>query len=337
MTGTRTPVFVLSGFLGSGKTTLLHHWLKSPEFKDTAVIVNEAGAVQIDGVLVGHASENVRIIEGGCVCCTVLDDLGETLADLLDARDDGRIPCFSRIVIETSGLADPTPVAASLLRDPRVSASVRHGGSVTVVDAVNGINNLSKFDQAQAQVRHADWIIVSKTECATSDEVCAVTDSIRALNPHATTFMSSRECPSDAGFLIARPLLGRFRPTAQGSGIVGVQSGSPLTHGETLKAHAFSFDGPVDGASVIEALDLMEQLFEGRIVRSKSLFRDQRTGLGYAIHCVHGVIDQAETVVFPDDTQTGIVVFTESDHPDYERLLSLISPFVRVGTVGRVV
>lgn len=87
---------------------------------------------------------------------------------------------------------------------------------------------------------------------------------------------------------------------------------------------------------MIEALDLMEQIFAGRIVRSKSLFRDQRTGLGYAIHCVHGVIDQAEEVVFPDGTQTGIVVFTESGHPDCNRLLSLISPFVRVQTAGEV-
>lgn len=222
MTSTRTPVFVLSGFLGSGKTTLLHHWLKSPEFKDTAVIVNEAGAVQIDGVLVGHASENVRIIEGGCVCCTVLDDLGETLADLLQARDDGRIPGFSRIVIETSGLADPTPVAASLLRDPRVSASVHHGGSVTVVDGVNGINNLSKFDQAQAQVRHADWIIVTKAECVTPPELSVITNSIQTLNPHAKTFISSRARPSDPGFLKARPFLGKFRPMIPVSGIAGV-------------------------------------------------------------------------------------------------------------------
>lgn len=333
---TRAPVFVLSGFLGSGKTTLLHHWLKSPEFKDTAVIVNEAGAVQIDGVLVGQASENVRIIEGGCVCCTVLDDLGETLSDLLDARNEGRIPGFSRIVVETSGLADPTPVAASLLRDPRVSTLVRHGGSVTVVDALNGINNLTKFDQAQAQVRHADWIIVTKSECVTQVDLSAITDAVRVLNPHAKTFMSSRERPSDPGFLKARAFLGKFKPTLSKSGIGGAQTSSQLTHGETLKAHAFSFNGPVDGASVIEVLDLMEQIFEGRIVRSKSLFRDQRTGLGYAIHCVHGVIDQAEEVMFPDGTQTGIVVFTESDHPDRKRLLSLISPFVRVDAVGEV-
>src|SRR5271155_6101814 len=139
------PTTVLTGFLGSGKTTLLRRALADPRFTDTAVIVNEIGAVAIDHYLVDFVEGAVLELPGGCLCCAVREDLARTLRSLLDRREAGEIRQFRRIVIETTGLADPAPILFTLGADPMLDHSLHLARVVTLVDAVNGADSLDRF------------------------------------------------------------------------------------------------------------------------------------------------------------------------------------------------
>lgn len=331
MNAGRLPVFLLTGFLGSGKTTLLRAWLKHPSLADTAVVINEAGTVGIDGVLVGRANENVRVIEGGCVCCTVLDDLGAAIAALLDARDAGQVPMFARLLVETSGMADPGPVAASLLRDARVSSRVRHGGTIVVVDGVNGAGLIDRFPEARAQLRLADEVILTKSDLDGGTGRDAIEDAVAAVNPAAARRWSSRSAPAIPAMAYrAVAKEGHFRPAADAPQATFAAGTARPHERSSLQAHAFRFAGPVHGADLVEAIDLMEQLFQGGVVRSKSLFRDCRTGVGYALHSVQGILD-IEEVEFGKDEAAGLVVFTQTI--PRERLHRLFAPFIPVANL----
>src|SRR6266568_160877 len=177
------PVTVLTGFLGSGKTTLLRRALTAPEFSDTAVVINEIGEIAIDHYLVDFVEGSVLELPGGCLCCAVREDLAETLRSLIERRDLGEIRRFRRIVIETSGLADPAPVLFTLGTDPMLDQRLRLGRVVTLVDAVTGAATLDRFAEAARQAAVADALVVSKTDLAPfGPELAARLD---ALNPGA--------------------------------------------------------------------------------------------------------------------------------------------------------
>src|SRR5437660_6774591 len=145
------PVTVLTGFLGSGKTTLLRRALTAPEFSDTAVIINEIGEIAIDHYLVDFVAGDVLELPGGCLCCAVREDLAQTLRALIERRDAGEIRRFRRIVVETSGLADPAPILFTLGADPMLDHRLRLGRVVTVVDAVTGAATLARVAEAARQ------------------------------------------------------------------------------------------------------------------------------------------------------------------------------------------
>src|SRR5947209_6191176 len=130
----RIPVTLLTGFLGSGKTTVLNHVLKQPGMAATAVIINEFGEIGLDHLLVEKADDDVILLQSGCLCCTIRGDIAETLTNLFVSRVTGRVPYFTRAVIETTGLADPTPIVHALMSDPIVAARYMLDGVVTVVD-----------------------------------------------------------------------------------------------------------------------------------------------------------------------------------------------------------
>ncbi|HEV7319243.1 MAG TPA: GTP-binding protein [Ensifer sp.] len=179
------PVSILTGFLGAGKTTLLNRLLKDPDLSDTAVIINEFGDVSIDHLLVEASSDGVIELSDGCLCCTVRGELVDTLADLMDRMQTGKIKPLKRVVIETTGLADPAPVLQSVIGNPVIAQNFRLDGVVTVVDAVNGLQTIANHEEALKQVAVADRIVISKTALADASQRDALTARIRALNPRA--------------------------------------------------------------------------------------------------------------------------------------------------------
>lgn len=189
----RIPVSILTGFLGAGKSTLLNRLLKDPAMRDAAVIINEFGEVGIDHLLVESSSDSIVQLSDGCLCCTVRGELIDTLAELMDALQTGRIKTLSRVVIETTGLADPAPVLQSVLGHPVLSQSFQLEGVVTVVDAVNGLATLDKYAEAVRQVAVADRLIVSKSSLADSATLSRLTKRLSTLNPSTAIIDGDRE------------------------------------------------------------------------------------------------------------------------------------------------
>jgi len=188
------PVSVLTGFLGSGKTTLLNRLLKDPALSDTAVIINEFGEVGIDHLLVEQASEGVIELSDGCLCCTVRGELVDTLADLIDRLQTGRIKALKRVIIETTGLADPAPVLHSIMGHPVLMQAFHLDGVLTTVDAVNGMSTLDNHEEAVKQAAMADRIILTKSDLPEAQAgLAALKARLGALNPGAEILTAGDE------------------------------------------------------------------------------------------------------------------------------------------------
>jgi G3E family GTPase len=196
MTPKTIPVSVLTGFLGSGKTSLLNGLLKDPMLANACVIINEFGEIGIDHLLVEKSQENLVELASGCLCCTIRGDLIDTLNDLLDRRDAGSIKSFDRVVIETTGLADPAPVLHALMREPRLLQRLRLEGVITVVDGVNGMATLDAHAEAVKQVAVADRIVLTKLDLLSGkdgeDMLFAIIARLRKLAPGARMLTTHR-------------------------------------------------------------------------------------------------------------------------------------------------
>jgi G3E family GTPase len=178
------PVSVLTGFLGSGKTTLLSHLLRRPEFARTAVVINEFGEVGLDHELVETSDESFVTLQTGCLCCTIRGDLVRTLDDLLRRRDAGAVPPFERVVVETTGLADPAPILHALMTDAALAGRMALAGVVATVDAVNGAGTLDRHAESVKQVAVADRLVLTKTDLPGAAPA-ALRARLAALNPAA--------------------------------------------------------------------------------------------------------------------------------------------------------
>jgi G3E family GTPase len=242
------PVTVLTGFLGSGKTTLLRRALGDPAFGDTAVIVNEIGTIAIDHYLVDFVEGGVLELPGGCLCCAVREDLARTLRDLIDRRDAGAVRPFRRIVIETSGLADPAPILYTLGADAMLDARLRLGRVVTIVDAEHGAATLARFAEATRQAALADTLVISKTDLvAVSNELDA---ALGAINPHAERIIGQEA--SDPGLVLFESSLRLPRASGgPGAAVLSLALGPRLRGEDDLSALGHVHSHGIDTFSVV--------------------------------------------------------------------------------------
>jgi G3E family GTPase len=197
----RIPVNVLTGFLGSGKTRVLNRLLRDPLFSNCAVLINEFGSVGIDHHLVDQVIGDLLLLKSGCICCTIRGDLAAALRDLYTRRDSGLIPRFTRVVVETTGLADPAPVVATVLYDRVLQHHFRVGNVITTVDALNGADNLSTHPECLKQVALADRLVLTKLDLVIDRAVEPLIQRLHAINP-AASLVHTGACALNAQMLL---------------------------------------------------------------------------------------------------------------------------------------
>ena len=187
----RIPVTLLTGFLGSGKTTLLNHLLKHPQMKDSAVIINELGTTGLDHILATQVdseqiADNTVLLSSGCVCCTLKNELADTMRDLFFKRALQAIPQFNRIIIETTGMADPGPILANLMNEPVIESVFRLDAVVVTIDSEYGLQQLESHSEARKQAAVADVLLLTKTDLTSPKDLTALKEKLIAINPGAT-------------------------------------------------------------------------------------------------------------------------------------------------------
>ncbi len=187
----RIPVTLLTGFLGSGKTTLLNKLLSHTAMKNTAVIINELGEEGLDHILAqnvdsSYVAENAVLLQNGCLCCTLSNELADTMRDLYFKRSMEAIPQFSRLVIETTGMADPGPIMANLMNEPVIESVYRLDAVVVTIDAMYGVQQLAEHGEARKQAAVADVLLLTKTDIATPEQTNTLKEKLIGINPGAT-------------------------------------------------------------------------------------------------------------------------------------------------------
>jgi G3E family GTPase len=270
------PILLVSGFLGSGKTTLLRNLLLDPEAGEIAVIVNEFGEVGIDHHLVRKTDARTTLLRNGCVCCSMRDDLSEALRLLLSQRERGTIPRFGRVVIETTGLADPAPILHTIVAEPVVRNHFRVERVVTTIDAVNGTSNLDTYGEALRQVAAADHVIVTKLDLATAEVTEDLKARLRSINPAATVVDAS------FGSIDFTPLLAEeSRCGAAGierlGGVTFAVDGDPMTPAavhamsDRVTSRCLVFDRPLNWQMFGIWLTMLLHRHGDRVLRLKGL------------------------------------------------------------------
>jgi G3E family GTPase len=295
--GGRIPVTVVTGFLGAGKTTLIRRFLKSPEGQGTAVIVNEFGAVGIDDALVRDSAEETVLLGNGCLCCITRTDLQAALRRLIFDRERGTVPPFARILIETSGLADPAPILQTFSTDRALGGEFHIDVVLAVVDAVNGETSLDDAAEARKQVILADRLIISKTDLATPAAVERLTQRLQELNPRATIDIAV------AGALDPSRLI---EPVSrERSNFI-----AEAEHGDGISSFVLEWDGPIAWPTFSRAMETLIAMRGPEVLRVKGLL-DVAGCRGpvvvqYVQHLAHPPV---ELDAWPDENRASRVVF----------------------------
>jgi len=285
----RTPVTVLTGFLGSGKTTLLNHLLRQPELGDTAVIINEFGEVGLDHLLVDAINGEMVVLESGCVCCTLRSDLESALRSLLARRDRGEIPPFRRIVIETTGLADPAPIMQMSLNNPLVSNFCTLEGVAATVDALHAQRQLDEHAEARKQVALADRLLVTKSDLD-ARALGRLMPRLRALNP-AAPVLAVREGRADADDVLPRRLESLERRAGRWFSFAPARAehADPNRHGDGIRALSLTAERPVDWLVLQAWLAQLRAAFGEQLLRAKGVFDLADETAPVVVHGVHHV------------------------------------------------
>ena len=299
----RMPVALLSGFLGSGKTTLLNAVLKDPRLADTAVAINEFGAVPLDQHLIDHGDDKTVVMANGCLCCNLAGDMEDAVMRVFSRRASGELPRFARLIVEPSGLADPAPIAQAVLRNPLMSRVLRLDGIITVVDALFGARQLEEHDEVAKQVALADRIVLTKTD------LCGDTAGLRArlaaLNP-AAPVLAVCDGQVDPAVLFS-PHFFDTRHAALPE-VPRIFPATPHAHTHGTQAVVLTADGPVDWASFDLWLRRKRLSFSERLLRAKGIANIG--GRPVVIQGVHHVLHPAvELDAWPDaDRRTRLVL-----------------------------
>jgi len=319
------PVHLVTGFLGAGKTTLLNRLLRDPALSDALVVVNEWGEIGLDHLLIERVEGDVLLLASGCLCCSLRGDLVEALERLLARRDSGRIKPFSRIVIETTGLADPAPILNALAADPVLAERLTLAAIVTLVDAINGEATLAARAEARRQVAVADRLVVSKTDLVSPDEGAArfarLREILRGLNPRAALLDAAAGEFSVEDFLAA----GEADPDASDA-----LSEAPsrflaeAAHGPAIGAQSLRWPTPIEWRAAAQLIDLLKAQFGARLLRVKALIAlADDPGKPLLIQGAQHVFSPPRRLpVWPDAVrETRIVVIGEGLQPgEIERL-----------------
>ena len=330
------PVTVLTGFLGSGKTTLLNHLLAQPELGETAVLINEFGAVGLDHLLVSHVAEDIVMLQSGCLCCTVRGDMVNAMRDLFLKRVKGEVPEFNRVVIETTGLADPAPIIHTLMTDPLLSSRYRLDGIVTTIDAVNGAATLDNHDEAIKQAAVADRLVLTKTDIADYTQVEVLHARLQALNPGARVlravsgklepgeildaglFNDSTKIPDVRAWLNAEAYADLRRERDRKMGIEvddhSHHHHDVNRHDARVQAFVFTRDEPVSWPGLAFALELLISQRGENLLRIKGIVNAKESDKPLAIHGVQHVFHPpAALPQWPDDDHRTRIVFITRD------------------------
>jgi G3E family GTPase len=262
------PVAIVTGFLGSGKTTLISAILRDPAFARTAVIVNEFGEIGLDHELIATADESVLTLTTGCLCCAVQSDLVRTLMDLLSRARKGEIPAYDRVLIETSGRADPAPILQSLMSDMAVARTHRIDNVITLVDAVLGEATLAAQVEARRQVALADRLLVTKTDMAA--ETGGLRDVLAGMNAGAEVLHAVRGAVSPA--LLFAPADEDARAARLAA--LPAEGRSPFsagTHTDGVETFTLVRDEPVPGLALVLLLEALAEHCGPRLLRVKGL------------------------------------------------------------------
>src|SRR4051794_19095359 len=335
------PLTLLTGFLGSGKTTLLRRALRDPAFSDIAVVINEIGEIAIDHYLVDFVEGQVLELPGGCLCCAVREDLAETLRSLIERRDAGEIRRFGRIVVETSGLADPGPILFTLGTDPMLDQRLRLARVVTLVDAVSGAETLDRFAEAARQAAVADALVVSKTDLAPFSADLA--ERLDALNPSAerihgaeaadpAAVLFAPESPSPAprervaeaqprpGEGVCDGIVGRPLSPGGGEGVVGGADAHVHSHG--IAVFAVALDGALSRFDFARALGGLARDRGNDLLRVKGIveFADRPGRPAIVQAAQHAMFTPEWLDNWPDADRRNRLVFVVHDIPPEEIL-----------------
>ncbi len=264
---TQIPVNVITGFLGSGKTTLLQDLLTAPVLDNTAVLVNEFGEVGLDHHLFEEVAESTLLLENGCVCCAIRGDLQQALKDLHSRRTRGEIPPFDRVVVETTGLADPVPIAYTVLSEPVIQHHFRLGHVVTTVDAVNGPDQLARFDETRKQAAIADRLVITKTDLA---EAGGLEAALRRLNPDAPILRRGDD-PIDAEALLTGDAYDPAGKAAELERWLALEETGGHDHDSEFQSISFTFETPLDWTAFGVWTTMLLHRHGERLLRLKAL------------------------------------------------------------------
>ncbi|WP_245731031.1 CobW family GTP-binding protein [Rubrimonas cliftonensis] len=295
-----TPAHLLTGFLGSGKTTLLRRMLSDPALAGAAVLINEFGEVGLDHDLLERIDETTVLLQSGCLCCTIRGELADAVRGLLDRRESGAIPAFDRLVIESTGLADPFPILSTLRADPIASQHFRIGATIATVDAVNGAAGLAHRAELRRQVAAADRIVLTKSDLVAPEAASALLARLAALNP-AAVVRDAHDPACAPGWLIA---------DADASPRDAVAPDHAHAHGVGAVAFAIEPQGAVDWTAFGVWLSMLLNRHGDGILRVKGILAIDGEDAPVAVHGVQRLVHApTHMAAWPDGRRASRLVF----------------------------